>query len=189
MTSKFQQSQVRPRLGGREREREGPRGPSSGQSPPFTPPDSPHRDRAGAGGLARVRVHCSERQPPRSVRGLPERRLPGWGLQPARACPRPQRPPSTALTPTPRRPRVLRELDTRLEQLWPSRASPDCMPKPLPKKLSSHATPATTHPGARPRWRPLGKLHVRSKASQWQPLPPGANLRERSGGLRFTEPP
>ena len=77
MTSKFQQSQVRPRLGGRERE--GPRGPSRGQSPPSTPPDSPHRDRAGAGGLARVRVHCSERQPPRSVRGLPERRLPGWG--------------------------------------------------------------------------------------------------------------
>lgn len=86
-------------------------------------------------------VHCSERQPPRSVRGLPESRLSGWGLPPARACPRPQRPLSTALTPTPRRPRVLRELDTHAEQLWPSRASPDCMPKPPPRNCAPTPPP------------------------------------------------
>lgn len=188
VTNKFQQSQVRPRLGGRERQGEGGRGRDPGgragdRARQSTPPGAPHRDRAGAGGLARVRVHCSERQPPRSVRGLPKSRLPGRGLPPARACPRPQWPLSTALTPTPRRPRgpegtrYLCRAAVALARF--SRLHAQTFP---PKKPRFHATRVTSKPGARRRRRPQGKLPVQ-RLPRGDRSHLGADLRGRSGGL------
>ena len=186
MTNKFQQSQVRPRLGRRAREAQGAEQRTEPAGPHPRTPLIATEPVLGLGThvcpLLRAAAPALGEGPPRepAVRMGPAA---GKSLSPTPAATVDSPDPYSTETSGPEGARHSCGVAVALACLSRLHAQTP------PKKLRSHATPATAQPGARLRWCPLGELHVRSKASQRRPLPPGANLREPSGGLRFTELP